>query len=87
MWSSEFYLRPRQSEWAKVHNILSSYFTLDTNNTIWENNIWKSNMADICMTFMERGSYKRQIFVTKICDVDMVFRHLKTMSVLPFLKV
>lgn len=34
------------------------------------------------MTFMEKLSYKK----TDLCDVDMVFRHLKTMSVLPFLK-
>lgn len=43
-------------------------------------------MADICMTFMEKGSYKRQIFVTKTCDVDMVLRRLKTVSELLFLK-
>lgn len=79
-----FYLCPRQRQWSKILNILSSYFTVDTNNTIWENNIWKSNTADICMTFMEKGSYKRHIFVTKICDVDMVFLrvflHFNTMS-------
>lgn len=38
------------------------------------------------MTFMEKGPNKRQIFVTKICDVNMLFPHSITMSVLPFLK-